>query len=60
MIVWSDPSKRLNSPVEQWAAIFQSSRMTDLSSWGHETNYPLLKRVLEAAGQVRERFSDIP
>lgn len=42
----------VNSPVEQWAAIFQSSSMTDLSSWGHETNYPLLKRVLDAAGQA--------
>lgn len=42
----------VDSPVEQWAVIFQSSRITDLSSWGHETNYPLLKQVLEAAGQT--------
>lgn len=41
----------VNSPVEQWAAIFLSSSVTDLSSWGEETNYPLLKRALEAASQ---------
>ncbi len=36
-------------PVEQWASIFQSSGITDLSSWGHETNYLLLIKVLDAA-----------
>ncbi len=41
----------VNSPVEEWADIFQSSSVTDLSSWGQETNYPLLKLALEAAGQ---------
>ena len=30
---------------------FENSSVTDLSSWGQETNYPLLKRTLEAAGQ---------
>lgn len=39
----------VNSPVEKWADIFQSSSVTQLSSWGQETNYPLLKRTLVAA-----------
>ena len=39
----------VNSPVEEWADIFESSTVTDLSSWGQETNYPLLKRALAAA-----------
>ena len=42
----------VNSPVEQWAAIFESSSVTDLSSWGQETNYPLLKQVLDVASQA--------
>ena len=41
----------VNSPVEDWADIFQSSSVTDLSSWGQETNYPLLIRALEAASR---------
>jgi len=39
-------------PVEQWPSIFQSSGVTDLSSWGQETNYPLLIKVLDAARQA--------
>ncbi len=41
----------VNSPVEEWADIFESSTVTDLSSWGQETNYPLLKRALAAASR---------
>lgn len=41
----------VNSPVEEWTGIFQRSSVTDLSSWGQETNYPLLKRALDAASQ---------
>ena len=41
----------VNSPVEEWAGIFQNSSVTDLSSWGQETNYPLLKQALEAASR---------
>jgi sphingomyelin phosphodiesterase acid-like 3 len=41
----------VNSPVEEWANIFESSTVTDLSSWGQETNYPLLKRALAAASR---------
>ncbi len=40
-----------NAPVEDWVHIFENSSVTDLSSWGQETNYPLLKQTLEAAGQ---------
>jgi hypothetical protein len=41
----------VNSPVEDWADIFEESTVTDISSWGRETNYPLLKRALDAASQ---------
>ena len=41
----------LNSPVEEWAAIFENSGVTDLSTWGQETNYPLLKKALNEASQ---------
>ncbi len=41
----------VNSPVEEWADIFESSTVTDLSSWGQETNYPLLKQALDAASR---------
>jgi sphingomyelin phosphodiesterase acid-like 3 len=41
----------VNSPVEEWVDIFESSGVTDLSSWGQETNYPLLKKALDAASQ---------
>ncbi len=41
----------VNSPVEDWADIFQNSSVTDISSWGQETNYPLLKQALEAASR---------
>ena len=41
----------VNSPVEEWADIFENSTVTDLSSWGQETNYPLLKRTLAAASR---------
>jgi len=41
----------VNSPVEEWADLFESSTVTDLSSWGQETNYPLLKRALTAASR---------
>ncbi len=41
----------VNSPVEEWADIFQRSSVTELSSWGQETNYPLLIRVLDAASR---------
>ncbi|MBW2608289.1 MAG: hypothetical protein JRD05_11710, partial [Deltaproteobacteria bacterium] len=42
----------VNFPVEQWAAIFQSSGITAPSSWGQETNYPLLIKVLDATQQA--------
>ena len=41
----------VSSPVEDWADIFQNSSVTDLSTWGKETNYPLLKQALEAASR---------
>ena len=41
----------VNSPVEEWADIFQRSSVTELSSWGQETNYPLLRRALDAASR---------
>jgi len=41
----------VNSPVEEWVDIFERSSVTDLSSWGQETNYPLLKKALDAASQ---------
>ena len=39
----------VNSPVEEWAGLFESSTVTDLSTWGQETNYPLLIRTLDEA-----------
>ena len=39
----------VNSPVEQWASIFQTSSITEPLSWGNETNYPLLVRALDSA-----------
>ena len=41
----------VNSPVEEWADIFEGSTVTDLSTWGQETNYPLLKKALDAASK---------
>jgi sphingomyelin phosphodiesterase acid-like 3 len=41
----------VDSPVEEWADIFESSTVTDLSTWGQETNYPLLKKALDAASK---------
>ena len=41
----------VNSPVEEWADVFQRSSVTELSSWGQETNYPLLRRALDAASR---------
>ena len=39
----------VNSPVEQWASIFQTSSITEPLSWGNESNYPLLVRALDSA-----------
>lgn len=39
----------VNSPVEQWASIFQTSGMSEPLSWGNESNYPLLVRALDSA-----------
>ena len=39
----------VNSPVEQWASIFQTSSMSEPLSWGNESNYPLLVRALDSA-----------
>ena len=44
----------VNSPTEEWAGIFQGSSVSDISSWGQETNFPLLKLVLEAASRAAE------
>jgi len=41
----------VDSPVEEWVDIFESSMVTDLSTWGQETNYPLLKKALDAASK---------
>lgn len=41
----------VNSPAREWADIFKSSTVTDLSSWGQETNYPLLARTLDKASR---------
>jgi len=38
----------VNSPENQWNEIFLNSAVTDPESWGNETNYPLLARMLEA------------
>jgi len=32
----------------QWDEIFQGSPVTEPQSWGQETNYPLLVRLLDA------------
>ncbi len=41
------------SPVEQWDAIFQSSQQKSFSSYGSDTNYPLLSSTLdEVAAQA--------
>ena len=39
----------VNSPVEQWASIFQTSSISEPLSWGNESNYPLLVRALDSA-----------
>ncbi len=39
----------VNSPVEQWASIFQTSSITEPLLWGNESNYPLLTRALDSA-----------
>ncbi|OQY43110.1 MAG: hypothetical protein B6240_13230, partial [Desulfobacteraceae bacterium 4572_87] len=41
----------VNSPAREWADIFKSSTVSDLSSWGQETNYPLLVRALDTASR---------
>lgn len=39
----------VNSPADQWAAIFETSSITEPLLWGDETNYPLLVRALDSA-----------
>ncbi len=39
------------SPVEEWPGIFEGSSVTEPSTWGEETNYPLLKLALNAASR---------
>ncbi len=38
----------MDSPSEKWADIFNDSHISQPQSWGKETNYPLLVRLLEA------------
>ena len=39
----------VNAEADQWAGIFEGSRITEPQSWGNETNYPLLAEALDAA-----------
>ena len=44
----------VQADVSRWAAIFESSTITEPRPWGNETNYPLLTKALDAARrQVR-------
>lgn len=38
----------VKAPVEEWADIFGRSTITELQSWGKETNYPLLVKTLRS------------
>jgi len=53
----------VNAPVEEWADIFGRSTITELQSWGKETNYPLLVKTLRSLARKRGSggpFSAIP
>jgi len=45
----------VQAEAEDWAAIFSSSSIKALPSWGQETNYPLLVKTFENAGFAVER-----
>lgn len=45
------------SPPELWPHIFEGSVITEPQSWGKETNYPLLVKLLDA---VQSRVSSSP
>ena len=47
----------VQADVSRWAAIFESSTITEPQSWGNETNYPLLVKALDAA---RKQVSSMP
>lgn len=56
---YSDPSlvdKLVAAEATQWDAIFQSSSITGPSSYGSDTNYPLLQSLLEELATRRPRF----
>ncbi len=39
----------VNAPPDRWTDIFNSSSITEPQSWGKESNYPLLLKMLQAA-----------
>ncbi len=47
----------VKSPVDLWDEIFESSDIIQPKSWGNETNYPLLLKIL---GEVRKQASSSP
>jgi len=40
-------SSLVNATEDQWADIFSGSSVTEPQSWGNETNYPLLMKMLD-------------
>jgi hypothetical protein len=59
-------SKLVAADADQWAGIFQTSKITAPSEWGADTNYPLLALALSSifipatfSGMIfRKRFSN--
>jgi hypothetical protein len=52
---FADPalvSQLAASPVDQWQSILETSKITQFSTYGKDTNYPLFKSSLEESARV--------
>ncbi len=52
---YADPSlvsQLAASPVDQWQSIFETSKISQFSAYGKDSNYPLLRSSLDAAAKL--------